>query len=151
MFLGSFNYTIDAKGRVSIPARLRKFVSPDANDTFVFTRGSLKCINIYPMNYWKELLESKLDKLNSFDPDDTKFLRLFLPSAAEDQFDTQSRLLVPKRLIEFAEIEKDVIILGMNKYIEVWNPKLYEEYLNEIEEPYETIAKEVMKSEASSI
>ena len=92
MFLGSFNYTIDAKGRVSIPARLRKFVSPDANDTFVFTRGSLKCINIYPMNYWKELLESKLDKLNSFDPDDTKFLRLFLPSAAEDQFDTQSRL-----------------------------------------------------------
>ena len=151
MFLGSFNYTIDAKGRVSIPARLRKFVSPDANDTFVFTRGSLKCINIYPMNYWRELLESKLDKLNSFDPKDTKFLRLFLPSAAEDQFDTQSRLLVPKRLIEFAEIEKDVIILGMNKYIEVWNPKLYEEYLKEIEEPYETIAKEVMKSEASSI
>jgi len=151
MFLGSFNYTIDAKGRISIPARLRKFVSPDANDTFVFTRGSLKCINIYPMNYWKELLESKLDKLNSFDPNDTKFLRLFLPSAAEDQFDTQSRLLVPKRLIEFAEIEKDVIILGMNKYIEVWNPKLYEEYLKEIEEPYETIAKEVMKSDASSI
>jgi MraZ protein len=151
MFLGSFNYTIDAKGRISIPARLRKFVSPDANDTFVFTRGSLKCINIYPMNYWKELLESKLDKLNSFDPNDTKFLRLFLPSAAEDQFDTQSRLLVPKRLIEFAEIEKDVIILGMNKYIEVWNPKLYEEYLKEIEEPYETIAKEVMKSDESSI
>ncbi|MCK5456735.1 MAG: division/cell wall cluster transcriptional repressor MraZ, partial [Melioribacteraceae bacterium] len=131
--------------------RLRKFVSPDANDTFVFTRGSLKCINIYPMNYWKELLENKLDRLNSFDPNDTKFLRLFLPSAAEDQFDTQSRLLVPKRLIEFAEIEKDVIILGMNKYIEVWNPKLYEEYLKEIEEPYETIAKEVMKSDASSI
>ena len=151
MFLGSFNYTIDAKGRVSIPARLRKFVSPDANDTFVFARGSLKCINIYPMNYWKELLESKLERLNSFDPNDTKFLRLFLPSAAEDQFDTQSRLLVPKRLIEFAEIEKDVIILGMNKYIEVWNPKLYEEFLKEIEEPYESIAKEVMKSDASSI
>ncbi len=144
MFLGSFNYTIDAKGRISIPARLRKFVSPDANDTFVLTRGSEKCINIYPMNYWKELLESKLDKLNSFDPKDTKFMRLFLQEAAEDQFDTQSRLLVSKKLIEFAEIEKDVIILGMNKYIEVWNPKLYEEYLKEIEEPYESIAKEVM-------
>ena len=144
MFLGSFNYTIDAKGRISIPARLRKFVSPDANDTFVLTRGSEKCINIYPMNYWKELLESKLDKLNSFDPKDTKFMRLFLQEAAEDQFDTQSRLLVSKKLIEFAEIEKDVIILGMNKYIEVWNPKLYEEYLKEIDEPYENIAKEVM-------
>ncbi len=144
MFLGSFNYTIDAKGRISIPARLRKFVSPDANDTFVLTRGSEKCINIYPMNYWKELLESKLDKLNSFDPKDTKFMRLFLQEAAEDQFDSQSRLLVSKKLVDFAEIEKDVIILGMNKYIEVWNPKLYQEYLKEIEEPYETIAKEVM-------
>jgi len=145
MFLGSFNYSIDAKGRISIPARLRKFVSPDANDTFVLTRGASRCINIYPMNYWKELVESKLDKLNIFEPEDAKFMRLFLQEAAEDQFDTQSRLLVPKKLIDFAEIEKDVIILGMNKYIEVWNPKLYEEYLKEIEEPYETIAKEVMK------
>lgn len=144
MFLGSFNYTLDAKGRISIPARLRKFVSPEANNTFVLTRGSEKCINIYPMNYWKELVESKLDKLNSFDPKDTKFMRLFLQEAAEDQFDTQSRILVPKKLIDFAEIEKNVVILGMNKYIEVWNPKLYEEYLKEIEEPYETIAKEVM-------
>ncbi|MCF6268288.1 MAG: division/cell wall cluster transcriptional repressor MraZ [Melioribacteraceae bacterium] len=144
MFLGSFNYTLDAKGRIAIPARLRKFVSPDANNTFVLTRGSAKCINIYPMNYWKELLESKLDKLNSFDPKETKFMRLFLQEASEDQFDTQSRLLVPKKLIDFAEIEKDIVILGMNKYIEVWNPKLYEQYLNEIEEPYETIAKEVM-------
>jgi MraZ protein len=144
MFLGSYNYSIDAKGRISIPAKLRKFVSPEANDTFVMTRGSSSCLNIYPMNYWKELVSDKLDKLNSFDPKETKFMRLFLQEAAEDQFDSQSRLLVPKKLIDFAKIEKDVIILGMNRYIEVWNPQLYEEYLKEIEEPYETIAKEVM-------
>ncbi len=144
MFLGSYNYSIDAKGRISIPAKLRKFVSPEANDTFVMTRGSSLCLNIYPMNYWKELVSDKLDKLNSFDPKETKFMRLFLQEAAEDQFDSQSRLLVPKKLIDFAKIEKDVIILGMNRYIEVWNPQLYEEYLKEIDEPYETIAKEVM-------
>jgi MraZ protein len=144
MFLGSFNYSIDAKGRISIPARLRKFVSPEANETFVLTRGSSNCINIYPMNYWNELVSDKLDKLNTFDPKDAKFMRLFLQEAAEDKFDSQSRLLVPKKLIDFAKIEKDVVILGMNKYIEVWNPKLYEEYLKEIEDPYETIAKEVM-------
>lgn len=144
MFLGSYNYSIDSKGRISIPAKLRKFVSPEANDTFVMTRGSSACLNIYPMNYWKELVSDKLDKLNSFDPKETKFMRLFLQEAAEDQFDSQSRLLVPKKLIDFAKIEKDVIILGMNKYIEVWNPKIYEDYLKEIEEPYETIAKEVM-------
>jgi len=144
MFLGSFNYSIDAKGRISIPARLRKFVSPEANETFVLTRGSAKCINIYPMDYWKELVASKLDRLNTFDPKDAKFMRLFLQEAAEDKFDSQSRLLVPKKLIDFAKIEKDVVILGMNRYIEVWNPILYEEYLKEIEDPYETIAKEVM-------
>jgi len=144
MFLGSYNYSIDAKGRISIPAKLRKFVSPEANDTFVLTRGSSKCINIYPMDYWKELVANKLDKLNTFDPKDAKFMRLFLQEATEDTFDTQSRLLVPKKLIDSAEIDKDVIILGMNKYIEVWSPKLYEAYLKEIEEPYETIAKEVM-------
>lgn len=144
MFLGSYNYSIDAKGRISIPAKLRKFVSSEANDTFVLTRGSSKCINIYPMDYWKELVANKLDKLNTFDPKDAKFMRLFLQEATEDTFDTQSRLLVPKKLIDAAEIDKDVIILGMNKYIEVWSPKLYEAYLKEIEEPYETIAKEVM-------
>jgi len=145
MFLGSYNYAIDAKGRISIPAKLRKFVSTEANNTFVLTRGSSKCINIYPMDYWKELVASKLDKLNTFDPQDAKFMRLFLQEATEDSFDSQSRLLVPKKLIDSAEIEKEVIILGMNKYIEVWNPKLYEDYLKEIEEPYENIAKEVMK------
>ena len=144
MFLGSFNYSIDAKGRISIPARLRKFVSSEANETFVLTRGSEKCINIYPMNYWNELVSSKLDKLNTFDPKDAKFMRMFLQEAAEDKFDSQSRLLVPKKLIDFAEIEKDVVILGMHKYIEVWNPKLYEEYLKGIEDPYESIAKDVM-------
>ena len=145
MFLGSYNYAIGAKGRISIPAKLRKFVSTEANNTFVLTRGSSKCINIYPMDYWKELVASKLDKLNTFDPQDAKFMRLFLQEATEDSFDSQSRLLVPKKLIDSAEIEKEVIILGMNKYIEVWNPKLYEDYLKEIEEPYENIAKEVMK------
>lgn len=144
MFLGNYKYSIDAKGRISIPARMRKFVSAESNDTFVLTRGSSKCISIYPMDYWKELLASKLDKLNTFDPKDAKFMRMFLQEAAEDRFDSQSRLMVPKQLIEFAEIEKEVLILGMNKYIEVWNPKAYEEYLNGIEDSYEEIAKEVM-------
>lgn len=145
MFLGNFKYSIDPKGRISLPAKLRKFVNPESNDTFVLTRGSAKCINIYPMDYWKELVASKLDKLNTFDPTDAKFMRMFLQEAAEDKLDSQSRLLVPKKLIDFAGIEKDVLILGMNQYIEVWNPKFYEEYLKEIEQPYEEIAKEVMK------
>ncbi len=146
MFLGSFKYSIDSKGRVSIPARMRKFVNQEANDTFVLTRGTAQCIIVYPMDHWKELVASKLNKLNAFDPQDSKFLRMFLQEAFEDKFDTQSRLTIPKNLIEFAGIRKDVLIIGVNQFIEIWNPETYEVYLKENEQPYHEIAKEVMKN-----
>ncbi len=146
MFIGSFKYSIDAKGRVSIPAKLRKFVSPDANDSFVMTRGTVKCIDVYPMDMWKELVESKLDKLNTFDPKEALFLRMLLTEAGEDKLDSQSRLLIPRNLIEYAEIDREVFIIGAIKKIEIWNPKNYEAYLKSSELSYEEIAKQVMGS-----
>ena len=144
MFIGSFKYSIDTKGRISIPAKLRKFVDPKANDSFVMTRGTSKCIDVYPMNLWEDLVQDKLKTLNNFDPNQAMFLRMFLQQAAEDKLDTQSRLLIPKNLIDYAEIEKDVLILGAIKRIEIWNPKIYEEYLKTSTLSYEEIAKQVM-------
>lgn len=144
MFLGSFNYSIDSKGRISIPAKLRKFVEPKSNDSFVMTRGTTKCIDIYPMNFWEELVQNKLNQLNSFEPEEAMFLRMFLQQAAEDKLDSQARLLIPKNLIEYAEIGKDVLILGAIKKIEIWNPENYEEYLKGSELTYEEVAKKVM-------
>lgn len=144
MFLGSFKYSIDSKGRVSIPAKLRKFVDPKSNDAFVMTRGTTKCIDIYPMNFWEELVQNKLNQLNSFEPQEAMFLRMFLQQAAEDKLDSQARLLIPKNLIEYAEINKEVLILGAIKKIEIWNPQNYEEYLKSSELSYEEIAKQVM-------
>ncbi len=144
MFIGSFKYSIDSKGRVSIPAKLRKFVSPDANDSFVMTRGTVKCIDVYPMDMWKELVESKLDKLNTFEPKEALFLRMLLTEAGEDKLDSQARLLIPKNLIEYAEIDREVFIIGAIKKIEIWNPQNYEAYLKTSELSYEEIAKQVM-------
>lgn len=144
MFVGSFKYSIDSKGRIAIPAKLRKYVSPEANDTFVMTRNSTKCINIYPLDRWKKLVE-KLDNLNEFNPKQAMFIRMFLTEAAEDTLDTQSRLLIPKRLIEHAEIKNEVFILGALKKIEVWNPEIYEKYLQENIDSFEEIAQDVMK------
>ncbi len=145
MFLGSYNYTVDAKGRVAIPAKLRKYVTPEANNTFIVTRGAGKYIDVYPMDYWKELTEEKLDSLNSFNPKDMLFLRMFLEHAIEETLDGQSRLLLPKSLIQHAEIEKDVLILGAVKKIEIWNPAVYEAYIENSSASYEEIAAEVMK------
>ena len=144
MFIGSFKYSIDSKGRVSIPAKMRKFVDPKSNDAFVMTRGTNKCIDVYPMNLWEELVQSKLNQLNSFEPKDAMFLRMFLQQAAEDKLDSQSRLLIPKNLIEYAEISKEVLILGNIKKIELWNPQNYEDYLNTSELSFEEIAKQVL-------
>ena len=145
MFIGSFKYSVDSKGRVSIPAKLRKNLTPEANDTFILTRGTAQCIDVYPMDNWKELAANKLNQLNSFDPKEAMFIRMFLQEAAEDKLDAQSRLLIPKTLIEYAGIEKEIFILGAVKKIEFWNPEKYEAYLKENVQSYEQIANEVMK------
>jgi MraZ protein len=144
MFIGSFTYSLDAKSRVAIPAKLRKYVNPEANDTFILTRGTSQCIDVYPLDKWNELVQHKLNKLDSFDPKEAMFLRMFLQKAAEDSLDAQSRLIIPQNLVEFAKIEKEVFILGAINKIELWNPAIYEKYLNDQTESFENIAKEVM-------
>jgi len=143
LFKGQFKYSIDSKGRISIPAKLRKNLLPEANDTLVMTKGLGNCIDIYPHDQWI-LIEQKLGKLNQFKPKDAMFLRMFLQYAAEDTLDSQSRILIPQNLLEYAKIENEVLILGALKKIEVWNPRVYEDYLKGSGESYEEIAQEVM-------
>lgn len=145
MFRGQFTYSVDSKGRIAIPAKLRKHVAADANDTFVMTRGLSNCIDLYPLDEWQRI-EEKLLQLNSFQPDDLRFIRMFVQYATEDTMDGQSRILIPSLLIEYAKIEKEVLILGALKKIEVWNPKIYDEYLNQSSQTYEEIAAKVMAS-----
>lgn len=145
MFLGSFKYSVDAKGRISIPSRFRKYVTQDANDTFIITRGIVQCIDIYPQDFWKEDVLVRINQLDDFDPDESAFKRMLLELAAEDKLDSQSRLLVPKNLLEFAGIEKEVLILGQNKKIEIWNPDKYESHKKENSKPFAEIAKQVMQ------
>ncbi|MCF8260806.1 MAG: division/cell wall cluster transcriptional repressor MraZ [Melioribacteraceae bacterium] len=144
MFIGSYIYSIDQKGRVSIPAKLRKYVKPEANDTFVLTRSSEKCIDIYPYDFWRVLVDEKLAKLNMFDPEQAMFVRMFLQEATEDKMDSQYRLSIPKKLIDHANVEGEVFILGALNKIEIWNPQVYEDYTKKQGKPFEEVAKEVM-------
>ncbi|HOI30970.1 MAG TPA: division/cell wall cluster transcriptional repressor MraZ [Melioribacteraceae bacterium] len=145
MFLGSFKYSVDSKGRISIPARFRKYVTQEANDTFIITRGIVQCIDIYPQDSWKNEVLVRINQLDDFDPDESAFKRMLLELAAEDKLDSQARLLVPKNLLEFAGIDKDVLILGQNKKIEIWNPAVYESHKKENLKPFAEIAKQVMQ------
>lgn len=145
MFKGQYLYSLDAKGRVSIPAKLRKHVSPESNDTFIMTQGTDKCIDVYPLDQWN-ILEAKLLKLNLFNPEHARFSRLLLQNAFDDTLDSQSRILIPQNLLMYAGITKDVLILGVSTKIELWNPSVYENYLNSSEETFVQIAARVITS-----
>ncbi len=143
-FKGSYTYAVDEKGRVNLPAKLRKYVSPEANETFVITRGFEKCLFVYPIDEWNKL-EQNLRNLSSYDPQHRQFIRALLELASEAQLDGQSRLSIPQELREYATIAGEVRIIGTLDKIELWDPKIYDEYKNSQPESYENIAAKVMK------
>jgi MraZ protein len=142
-FKGQELYSIDNKGRVNIPAKMRKALSPDANDTFTVTRGVDKCIVAYPLDEWR-VIEERLEKLNQYDEKNRYFLRVLLMWGEEVGLDGQQRISLPKKLLEFAEIDTKVKIVGMIDHIEFWNPDEFDKYLNRYSESYESIAEKVM-------
>lgn len=142
-FKGQDTFSIDAKGRVNIPAKMRRSLMPEANDTFTVTRGFDRCIVAYPSNEWKKYEES-FQKLNQYDDKIRFFLRVILPWSEDVSLDAQQRISIPKALLDFAGIEGKVKIVGMIDHIELWNPEEFEGYMNGRNIPYEEVAKEVM-------
>lgn len=143
-FKGQETYSIDNKGRVNIPAKMRKALSPEANDTFVLTRGADKCIVAYPLDEWRKY-EERFAQLNQYDEKDRFFLRMILSWSMEAEVDGQQRISIPKRHLDFAGIDSKVTIVGMMDRIELWNPEEFERYLSGYSESYEQVAATVMK------
>jgi len=143
-FKGSYDYSVDSKGRINIPARLRKYVSPEANDTFVVTRGYERCLFAYPLDEWNKLEQSIRD-LSPTNPKHRFFMRTLLELATESQLDGQARITIPKELLQFAGIENAVLILGVLERIELWNPTIYAEYQKAQAESYENVAQNVLQ------
>ena len=143
-FKGSYEYSIDSKGRINIPARLRKYISSEANDTFVITRGYEKCIFVYPLDEWNKL-EQSIRELSTTDPKHRYLTRTLLENAIESQLDGQSRITIPKELLQLATINSEVLILGVLERIEVWNPNTYREYRKGQTDSYEDVAQTVFE------
>jgi MraZ protein len=143
-FKGSYGYSVDSKGRINIPAKLRKYVSLEANDTFVITRGYERCLSVYPLDEWN-MLEQSIRQLSPSNPKHRFFTRTLLQYATESTLDGQSRITIPKELLQYAGIEDQVLILGVLERIEVWNPKVHEEYLQAQAESYENVAQTVFQ------
>ena len=121
-FTGSYTYTLDAKGRVNIPAKMRKALDPASDATFVATRGNDACITLYPATVWKQV-EVKLLALDKGKPAIRHYIRNIVRHAEALQYDGQGRVPLPAGLIEYASITKNAEIVGMIDRIEIWNPE----------------------------
>lgn len=121
MFMGEYNHTIDAKGRLIIPSKFREALG----DEFVVTKGLDGCLFVFDGIEWSAF-EEKLKALPITNKDARQFVRFFLAGAASVEVDKQGRILVPNVLREFADLSKDVTLIGVGSRIEIWDKTRYE-------------------------
>ncbi|MCI8370994.1 MAG: division/cell wall cluster transcriptional repressor MraZ [Lachnospiraceae bacterium] len=123
MFFGEYNHTIDAKGRLIVPAKLRE----QLGEAFVVTKGmDGHCLSVYPMEEWK-ILEEKLRALPLNDPDGRLLTRYLMAGAVFCELDKQGRVLIPSVLREFAQLEKEVVLAGSMDHVEIWNKQRWQD------------------------
>ncbi len=116
MFMGEYNHTVDAKGRLIVPSKFRE----QLGDEFVVTKGLDGCLFVYENTEWKAL-EEKLHALPLTNANARKFSRFFLAGATTCEVDKQGRILLPAVLREFAGIDKEAVLVGVGSRIEIWN------------------------------
>lgn len=135
MFIGEYSHTIDQKGRMAVPIKMRAKLSDGA----VVTRGIDACLFIYPKTDWEKLAE-KLSNLPLTDVRARSFVRLMLSGAMDVEFDKQGRVLLPFYLRQYANLKKQTVIVGLYNRLEVWDEKAWQEFKTSAEKNSSDIA-----------
>lgn len=135
MFMGEYSHTIDAKGRIIVPAKFRD----NLGDNFVITKGLDNCLFVYTSDDWFKF-EEKLRALPLTNKDARKFTRFFLAGAAEMEVDKQGRILIPSVLREFASLDRDVVFVGVGSRIEIWDKTRWNESISDYDDDMDEVA-----------
>jgi len=126
MFTGEYRHNLDNKGRVILPIKFRQGDEPIK--TFVLTVGLDHCIAAYPQEIWDSQVQEELNKVEWNDASGRALLRQMYANATASEPDRQGRIFVPQTLRKYASIEKDVVIIGMNRHIEIWDRERWEQH-----------------------
>jgi len=127
-FSGEYDSTVDAKGRMVLPARIKSNLPEIDAGNIVLTRGFESCIVLYSQTEFKKIY-SKVSGLNEFSEEYRVFQRNFFRGINEVELDGNGRLLIPKMLLAHAQLEKDITVVGMGNRVEIWSPELYQKFL----------------------
>ena len=142
-FIGEYDAKVDAKGRVLFPAGLKKQLSPKTKGKFIINRGFEGCLVMFPKDEWQKEM-TKLNRTNLYKTKDRKFIRLFHNGAQPLDLDSVGRVLLPKKLMEAAAIDKEVTFFAYANRIEVWSKSKYEEVMKIDDDDYASLAEDVM-------
>ncbi len=142
-FVGEFDCKLDVKGRLMVPAGLRKQLDPAAKESFVVNRGFETCLVLYPKNEW-DRISGEVNRLNRYVKKNRDFIRYFYRGATELALDGTGRLLLPKRLQTYASLSKDLVLFAYSDRIEVWDKNQYDGLLTDEPDDFSNLAEEVM-------
>jgi len=141
--IGTYECKIDTKSRVMVPAQLKKQLDSNC-EGFVLKRSVFQtCLELYPLSEWN-LLMQKVNKLNRFKKENNDFIRRFTYGVRMVDIDNVGRILIPKDLVGFAKIEKDIVLCSVGNFLEVWNKDLYEKAVNDASENFGDFAEKIM-------
>ncbi|MEE8577930.1 MAG: division/cell wall cluster transcriptional repressor MraZ [candidate division Zixibacteria bacterium] len=140
---GQFQTTLDEKGRFALPAKLRHVPGPGKSPllqgNIVLNKGLEGCLTIYPESEWAAIQE-RLGSLDFTNEDFRYFSRRFYSGVSACAPDKSGRILVPSNLIAEADLGRELLVLGLNRWVEVWNPERYKYYLQQYRGTYEDVA-----------
>lgn len=142
-FLGEYEATLDAKGRFLLPTGIKRQIPEEETGSFFINRGFESCLNLYPMKNWEPIFD-EIGKKSDFDPKVREFRRFFLNGAILE-LDSAGRLLLPKNLMEYAGLQKDILLVSANDKIEIWDKSKYHQLFETFSpEAFSKLAEEVM-------
>ncbi|RXR29713.1 division/cell wall cluster transcriptional repressor MraZ [Flavobacterium piscinae] len=142
--VGTYECKVDAKGRLLLPAPLKKQLASSLQDGFVLKRSVFQpCLELYPMAEWNVLM-NKVNKLNRFVKKNNDFIRRFTAGVKVVEIDALGRLLVPKDLVVFASISKDIVLSSAVNIVEIWDKDLYEKSIDDATIDFADLAEDVM-------
>lgn len=146
-FVGDYTGKVDAKGRISFPSAFKKQMPEDSSTTFVIKKDIFeKCLILFSSEEWERQNKIIRAKINPYNKEHTRFLREFYRGTAELTLDSSSRLLVPARLLEYADVENEIYFSGQDRKIEIWAKKSYEEK-EQTAEDFAALAEKIMGGE----
>jgi MraZ protein len=133
-FTSEYESKLDSKGRLVLPSRIKAQLPESGGNELVVRRGFEQCLILYPMVEFKKVF-SKISSLNEFNEEYRKLQRNFFSGTATVELDNMGRFVIPKNMLAYANLDKDIILVGMGNKVEVWNPAIYEKHL--IQDPSE--------------